>query len=52
VVLLDLDGRPIEGAHTLPDLGHDLWAYVLTQWLHYHTDYIGTPLTYYVHAKG
>jgi hypothetical protein len=36
VVLLNLDLKPIEGAHTLPDLGHDLWAWVLTRLNHTH----------------
>ena len=30
IVIYDLDGN-ITDKHTLPDLGHDLWAYVLTQ---------------------
>ncbi|CAM9304911.1 unnamed protein product [Phaeothamnion confervicola] len=37
-LLLDLDGNPLT-THTLPDLGHDLWAFVLRQ-LGHHTDYI------------
>ncbi|CBJ32868.1 conserved unknown protein [Ectocarpus siliculosus] len=37
-MLLDRSGEPL-GAHTLPDLGHDLWALLLNR-LGHHTDYI------------
>eukprot|EP00752_Nemacystus_decipiens_P007567 g6760.t1 len=37
-MLLDRSGEPLR-VHTLPDLGHDLWAFFLTR-LGHHTDYI------------
>ena len=39
MVLLDLDSNPIAGKHTLPDMGHDLWAWFLTYFGHTH-DYV------------
>ncbi|CAM9825645.1 unnamed protein product [Pylaiella littoralis] len=37
-LLLDRSGEPLR-VHTLPDLGHDLWAFFLNR-LGHHTDYI------------
>eukprot|EP00903_Cladosiphon_okamuranus_P006092 g6002.t1 len=37
-MLLDRSGEPLR-VHTLPDLGHDLWAFFLNR-LGHHTDYI------------
>lgn len=31
-MMLDRSGEPLS-AHTLPDLGHDLWAFLLTRWV-------------------
>lgn len=39
VILLDLDHNPIANARTLPDLGHDLWAWFLTK-INYSHDYV------------
>jgi len=38
IAVLDLDGA-VTGKHTLPDLGHDLWGFVLKQ-LGYSVDYV------------
>ncbi|CAN0473966.1 unnamed protein product, partial [Laminaria digitata] len=37
-MMLDRSGEPLS-VHTLPDLGHDLWAFFLNR-LGHHTDYI------------
>lgn len=32
-MMLDRSGEPLS-AHTLPDLGHDLWAFLLTRYVY------------------